>query len=175
MRSKCLEESSGGVKKEISAFSSTPKLSFIWLTRLSAMKALRDPCVHTTLLSPFRRVSQDVLIKQAAKSFTPYCCNLLSSYICVLLIRVTSLRYNSGSKYQYVVLTQRCAPPQTRFLRIRKVRTKGRLSREWRNLRCHFGEHDGHYQYRLHYKQIYSFYPIDIFVSDSFKTTEWRA
>ena len=137
MRSKCLEESSGGVKKEISAFSSTPKLSFIWLTRLSAMKALRDPCVHTTLLSPFRRVSQDVLIKQAAKSFTPYCCNLLSSYICVLLIRVTSLRYNSGSKYQYVVLTQRCAPPQTRFLRIRKVRTKGRLSREWRSLRCH--------------------------------------
>lgn len=111
------------VKKEISAFSSTSKLSFIWLTRLSAMKALRDPCVHTTLLSPIRRESQDVLIKQAAKSFTPCCCNLLS-YICVLLIRVTSLRYNSGSKYQYVVLTQRCAPPQTCFPRIRKVRTK---------------------------------------------------
>ena len=43
------------VKKEISAFSSKSKLSFIWLTRLSAMKALRDPCIHTTLLSPFRR------------------------------------------------------------------------------------------------------------------------
>lgn len=111
------------VKKEISAFSSTSKLSFIWLTRLSAIKALRDLCVHITLLSPFRKESQDVLIKQAAKSFTPCCCNLLS-YICVLLIRVTSLRYNSGSKYQYVVLTQRCAPPQTCFPRIRKVRTK---------------------------------------------------
>ena len=52
---------------------------------------------------------------------------------------------------------------------------KGRLSRERRNLRYDFGEHYGHHQYRLHYKQIYSFYPIDIFVSDSFKTTEWRA
>ena len=88
-----------GLKRKSQLFIDTKTLFYLVDSSVRNESFARPLCPYYAFIALQESVLYDVLIKQAAKSFTPYCCNLLSSYICVLLIRVTSLRYNSGSKY----------------------------------------------------------------------------